>query len=91
MRYRTAAPMLAGLSLMLAACGGDGGMGMANSPPVFSSASTATTAENATATVHTATASDPDGGSLTFSISGGAATTRDATRANDIMQLLLVF
>ena len=43
-----------------------------NSPPAFTSAAAATVAENAAGTVLTASASDPDGNSLTFSLTGGA-------------------
>ena len=64
---------------LLAACGGGGnggggggGGGMMNSPPAFTSPAAASVAENAAGTVLTATASDPDGNPLTFSISGGA-------------------
>ncbi len=65
------------LPLMLASCGGGGGGGGGNpppannSPPSFTSAQTASIAENITA-AYQATASDPDGGTLTFSIDGGA-------------------
>lgn len=62
----------------LAACGGDSGSGgggsggTANSPPAFTSGASASFAENATGTVYSAAATDPDGNPLTFSISGGA-------------------
>lgn len=60
----------------LSACGSDSG-GSApppatNRPPVFTSPTTATIAENTNAIVYTATATDPDNNNLTFSISGGA-------------------
>ena len=45
---------------------------MMNSPPSFTSAAAASVAENTAGTVLTASASDPDGNPLTFSISGGA-------------------
>lgn len=51
--------------------GGGGGGGM-NSPPSFTSPTAANAPENAAGTVYTATASDPNGDALTFSISGGA-------------------
>jgi glucose/arabinose dehydrogenase len=64
------------LALTLAACGdGDGGGGAggsANTPPSFTSATTATAAENASGTIYTAAASDAQNNALTFSISGGA-------------------
>ena len=43
-----------------------------NRPPVFSSAATASAAENSAGTIYTAAASDPDNNSLTYSIAGGA-------------------
>lgn len=60
---------------LLAGCGGGGnggGGGTANSPPTFTSPAAASVAEGTPGTVLTATASDPDGDSLAFSISGGA-------------------
>ncbi|HTU10123.1 MAG TPA: PQQ-dependent sugar dehydrogenase [Allosphingosinicella sp.] len=66
-------------ALLLASCGGgDGGGGgpppppPANRPPAITSPATANAAENATGTIYTATATDPDGDALTFSLSGGA-------------------
>lgn len=73
---------LAGLMALLAACGGGGGGGggatppTANRPPVFTSAATASVAENTAGVFHTAAASDPDGNALTFSLSGGADRAR---------------
>jgi hypothetical protein len=64
--------------LILASCGGGGGGGggstpppASNSPPSFTSAQTASIVENTTS-AYQATASDPDGDALTFSIDGGA-------------------
>lgn len=45
---------------------------VSNSAPIFSSATSASSAENNNGTIYTATASDPDGDPLTFSLSGGA-------------------
>jgi glucose/arabinose dehydrogenase len=67
-------------ALLLASCGGDGGGGgtpsppppAANRPPAITSPATASAAENVTGTIYTATATDPDGNPLTFSLSGGA-------------------
>jgi glucose/arabinose dehydrogenase len=63
----------------LTGCGGGGGGGggggpapPANSAPAFTSAATASAPENSNGAVYTATASDPDGNPLTFSLSGGA-------------------
>lgn len=72
-----AIPVSLALALALAACGGGGGTGgggggTPNSAPVFTSVATASVAENSTGTVYTATASDPDGNAVTFSIAGGA-------------------
>ena len=64
-------------ALGLAACGGGGGGGMmtpppaANRPPVITSAATVSTPENGSGAIYTATASDPDGNAITFSLSGG--------------------
>lgn len=65
--------------LGLAACGGgDGSLSgtppppAGNRAPTFTSAATATTPENTSGTIYTATASDLDGNALTFSLSGGA-------------------
>ena len=61
----------------LGSCGGGSGGGgggnppAANSPPSFTSAQTASIAENLTA-AYQAAASDPDGNQLTFTIDGGA-------------------
>jgi glucose/arabinose dehydrogenase len=59
----------------LAACGSDGGTTTppaANRPPAFTSATTASILENATASFYTAAATDPDNNALTYTISGGA-------------------
>ncbi len=73
--------LLGGLLLLLGACGGgNGGSGdpppVANRPPSFTSAATASVPENITGTVYQAAATDPDGNALTFSISGGADAAR---------------
>lgn len=66
--------MLAGL----AACGGGGGGGGTPAPtpsnraPAFTSSATAAVAENSAGAFYQASAADPDGDALTFSISGGA-------------------
>ena len=80
--------------LILTSCGGGGGSGGSGgnppantSPPSFTSAQTASIVENQTA-AYQATASDPDGGALTFTIDGGAdaslfsITTAGALRFN---------
>ena len=64
--------------LLLAACGGGGGGGggglpaPGNRPPAITSPATATVPENSAGTIYQATATDPDGNALTFSLSGGA-------------------
>lgn len=64
--------------LMLAACGGDGGTGapapppVSNRPPVFTSGATTSFIEGTNGVAYVATATDPDGNALTYSISGGA-------------------
>lgn len=64
----------------LAACSGGGSSTPppTNSAPVFSSASAASVPENAAGTIYTAAATDPDGGAVTFSLSGGPDQARFA-------------
>lgn len=70
-------PLFAAIALTLTACGGGGGGngggggGAANSPPAFVSGTSVTVPENTAGVFHTATASDPDGDPLTFSLAGG--------------------
>lgn len=70
--------LISALGLSLASCGGGGGGGNppppnpVNQAPVFTSPAAATTAENNAGTVYQATATDPDGQAVTFSIAGGA-------------------
>jgi glucose/arabinose dehydrogenase len=65
-------------ALALAGCGGGGGAGGVPGPPggngapAFTSAATANAPENSNGAIYTATATDPDGNPLTFSLSGGA-------------------
>ena len=73
------------LASVLTACGGGGGGGGGgdnNGAPQFSSAATASVDENQSGVVYTALASDSDGDTITFSISGGndqAAFSIDST------------
>jgi hypothetical protein len=71
------APMA--LALALAACGGGGGGGsepppppQPNRAPAFTSQAAVNVAENSSGTIYTATATDPDGDPLSFSLAGGA-------------------
>lgn len=72
--------VVGGAGLLGAAAGGGGGGGggttppppAPNNPPSFTSDTSATVTENVTGTVYTATASDADNDSLTYSIVGGA-------------------
>lgn len=69
-------------SLSLASCGGGGSSGggtppAANAPPSFTSLQTVSVAENSTA-AYQATATDPDGNTLTFTIDGGPDAARFA-------------
>jgi serralysin len=76
--------LLGGAALLGAAAGGGGGGGGSSPPPPttpppdpneapsFTSGSSASVPENTSGAVYTATADDPDGDSLTFSIVGGA-------------------
>jgi glucose/arabinose dehydrogenase len=61
---------------LLASCGSDGGStpppATNNRPPSFTSPATTNFPENTNAIAYTATATDPDGNNLTYSISGGA-------------------
>jgi glucose/arabinose dehydrogenase len=75
---RLGAPVVA---LLLGACGGGGTGGGGGAPPpppagnrapAITSAATANAAENSNGAIYTATATDPDGDPLTFSLSGGA-------------------
>lgn len=73
MRLAPALPLL-----LLAACSSGGGTptpspppGPSNSAPTFTSAATASVAENVAA-AYQATATDPDGNAVTFTIAGGA-------------------
>ena len=72
--FRRASAVL--FALLLFGCGGGGGGGMppapGNSPPAFTSAATANAAENSSGAIYAATATDPDGNPLSFSLSGGA-------------------
>ena len=67
--------------LLLASCGGGGGGGgtppAANAPPSFTSLQTASVVENTTA-AYQATATDPNGDALTFTVDGGADAARFA-------------
>jgi len=47
-----------------------------NQPPVFTSPNAASVSENSSGAVYTATASDPNGNALTFSLTGGADRAR---------------
>ena len=66
-------------ALFAASCGGGGGGsgsggGTApptNGAPVFSSPASVSVVENATVTIYTATATDPEGNALTYTVSGG--------------------
>jgi len=84
MKRGLAATALFGL---LAACSGGGGAPQpgpppgGNAPPAFTSAANVNAAENSAGTIYTATATDPDGNPLTFSLAGGADQARFAITA----------
>lgn len=68
--------------LVLAGCGSDsvvgpmpGPVAVGNTPPAITSSSSIDVAENTSGTIYTATASDPEGGVLTFSIAGDDASS----------------
>lgn len=77
-----------GVCAAAAACGdaNDGapgaGPGPGNRPPAFTSASSASTPENSTQTGYQATAADPDGDAVSFSIAGGEDAARFSIGAN---------
>lgn len=82
---RAAATILA--LALLAACSGGGGAPQpapppgGNAPPGFTSAASVNVPENSAGTIYTATAVDPDGNPLTFSLAGGADQARFAITA----------
>jgi glucose/arabinose dehydrogenase len=72
-----------GTALLASACGGGGSTPSptptppaANQPPTFTSATTASVAENTAAGFYTAAATDPESAPLTYGISGGADAAR---------------
>lgn len=88
-RFGSGTAVVLAVSLLLAACGGGGDRGGTPPPqppppdpppqnrsPVFTSAGTATVAENTADAFYTATATDADGNALTFSLAGGADGSR---------------
>jgi len=68
--FTARAAVLLGSLLLLTACGGGGSQ--SNAGPVFTSGNSISVPENTTATGYTATATDADGDTVTFSLSGGA-------------------
>ncbi|HEU4969247.1 MAG TPA: hypothetical protein VFT73_09940, partial [Sphingomonas sp.] len=75
--------LVIGTALLAGACGGGGSTPTptptppaSNQPPAFTSAATAAVAENAQTSIYTATATDPEGAPLTYSIGGGADAAR---------------
>ncbi|MEZ5938803.1 MAG: PQQ-dependent sugar dehydrogenase [Hyphomonadaceae bacterium] len=78
MPSRRCVPLLAALGALGACSGGgsDGGVSPpsppANRAPAFTSAATVSVAENTSGPIYLATASDPDGDALTYSVAGGA-------------------
>lgn len=78
---------------LLVSCGGSGGGGSTpppagNSPPTFTSAGTVNVAENSAGTIYQATATDPDGNPLTFSLAGGADAARFAITAGGALSFV---
>jgi len=77
--------------LFASACGGGGSNPpepppqQQNRAPEFTSPATASVAENSSGTAYLATASDPDGNALTFSITGGADAARFAVTAAGVV------
>lgn len=79
LRRRAASVVVLGIASLVAACSGEGSSSPtpapANHAPSFSSAVSASVAENVTGAIYTAAASDPDGDVVTFTIAGGADAT----------------
>lgn len=81
-------------ALLASSCGGGGGGGGGNPPgqgnraPTFTSSGTASVPENVTGAVYTATATDPDGNPLTFSLSGGTDRARFAITASGALSFV---
>lgn len=79
MRFRILLPIVTVCLLPLSACGGGGSgsgtpSGSSNRAPVISGGNqTVSVAENSSGTLFTATATDADGDTITFSLSGGDA------------------
>jgi len=82
---------------MLAACGGGGGGGDNNTqipgapvdrPPSFTSAASATVPEGTIGVFYTATANDPEGKPVSFTLSGGADMSRFIITAAGALQFL---
>ncbi len=59
-------------ALLLGGCGGGSPTPVVNRPPTFSSPATASVSENTANAFYTASAIDPEGGAVTYTISGGA-------------------
>jgi hypothetical protein len=80
--------------LLLAGCGGGGGgsgpgPAPGNRAPAITSPAAATVAENGAGAFYTATATDPDGNPLTFSLSGGADRAAFAITAGGALSFVL--
>src|SRR3546814_17490754 len=70
-------PSILSIAPILGLCACDGGNGApppqpSNQPPSFTSAPSVTVPENSDGIIYTATATDPDGDALAFSLAGGA-------------------
>ena len=86
LRRGFAASLLAG---SLTSCGGGGGSGTppaANNAPVFTSGASAAVVENTAQVFYSATASDADGDSLSYSISGGPDAARFTISTSGALQ-----
>ena len=84
------------LAAMLAACGGGGGSdgneplpgAPTDDPPTFTSAAAATVPEGTTGVFYTATANDPEGRPVSYSLGGGADQARFILSAAGALQFL---
>lgn len=77
-----------GAALTLTGCGSDGGSTPTpppvNQAPIFTSAPAISVAENMAATFYTVAANDPEGGTVTYSIGGGADASKFVLSGNQL-------
>jgi len=95
-RFAAIVFMAALFAVCLAACGGGGGSdnntqipgAPVDNPPTFTSAASATVPEGTLGVFYTATATDPDGKPVTFTLTGGADMSRFIITSAGALQFL---